>query len=474
MREALGRVYARIDAALTGGLGPPGSVDPFEPVEELTGPHRERLDRRLDALAARGVDPAAVERLSDLMARGAAQEVARLRPVVLARRWGLDPDAVLTACLHAAREGLLVLLWDIICPICRRSCEVASTLRAIHEHGRCEACQLDFEHDFAASVELIFRAHPEVREAETGVYCAGGPAHARHVPAQVRVAPGERIELGLTLPEGSYRLCGPQLPWSVVIEVRPSAPSRRLEVDLVRGAASESPRALVAGGQVLALFNPGGRELLARVERGSSRDDALSAAQAMASAPFRDLFPGEVLSPGRLVGVASVTLLVTELDSTDGLYDALGDARAFGVIHEHFRLLDEAIRRAGGTLLKTVDEGIVASFHGREGAVRAGLDFQGVLAGEEATRGLRLRVGVHHGPAFVAALDGRLDYFGAAARRARRLLRIARGGELVMSREVAADPRVAALLHERGLTGEVRYAGPDGLLHCLATPSRTG
>ncbi len=113
--------------------------------------------------------------------------------------------------------------WDLLCPVCRISCQVTDTLRAIGEHAHCEACHLDFQLDFANSIELIFRVHPEIREVDLGTYCIGGPAHSPHVFAQIRVAPDERIELELELPEGSYRLRGPQLPWSVDFPVKNSA-----------------------------------------------------------------------------------------------------------------------------------------------------------------------------------------------------------------------------------------------------------
>ena len=52
----------------------------------------------------------------------------------------------------------------------------------------------------------------------------------------------------------------------------------------------------------------------------------------------------------------------------------MGDARAFCVIHELFRLLDEAIRDAGGAVIKTVGEGLLAAFPDPASAVRLGLD----------------------------------------------------------------------------------------------------
>ena len=51
-------------------------------------------------------------------------------------------------------------------------------IKALREHGHCEACNIDYTLDFARSVEAVFRVHPSIREAELGVYCIGGPAHS--------------------------------------------------------------------------------------------------------------------------------------------------------------------------------------------------------------------------------------------------------------------------------------------------------
>ncbi len=302
LRKALEKVYRRIDATVQGrarrDAGATAAVDPFEEPDRLPAARRQRLERLLDRLSERGVDAAVVERLGEYLAAGPAQEVARIRPLALADRFGLDPDQVVAACLHGAREGLLELHWDLLCPVCRIPCQVTDTLRAIAEHAHCAACHLDFRLDFANSIELIFRVHPEVREADLGTYCVGGPAHSPHVPAQVRVAPGERIELELELTEGLYRLRGPQLPWTVDIPVRGSTGPRRWELDLAPGRTPVGPAGLRAGGQVLVLANGHDRELVVRVERTASRVDALTAARAASLALFRELFPDERAGAG--------------------------------------------------------------------------------------------------------------------------------------------------------------------------------
>jgi serine/threonine protein kinase/class 3 adenylate cyclase len=469
LRDDLGKVYRRIDDVLTSRIGRSGFVDPFEEPDKLGKAQSQRLEQRLDRLAECGVDPAVIERLGDLLRHAPAPEVSRIRPLAFARQWGLDPNAVVNAFLHGAREGLFVLLWDILCPTCRLSCEVKDTLRAIREHANCPACHLDFELDFARSIELIFRAHPEIRAADTATYCVSGPGHSPHVMAQVRVAPGERIELELTLAEGTYRLRGPQLPWSVDFRVLPNVATRNWDVNLLRGPGPDLPLAIASGVQVLALTNNHEEELLVRVERVSPSDDVLTAAQASTCGLFRELFPEEILSPGQLISIATVTLLVTDLEQeqADALYEEQGEARAFGVIQEHFQLLDQAIRRAGGALVKTLCEGVVAAFDEPAAAVRLGIELPDLMAGGATMPRVRLRAAIHRGAATAATLNDRLDYFGSTVRQAMRLVGIARGGELILSRAVADDPQVGAFLDVHGLVRDVVSTDLNGHPHVL-------
>jgi class 3 adenylate cyclase len=269
----------------------------------------------------------------------------------------------------------------------------------------------------------------------------------------MRVSPGERLILNLTLDEGRYRLSGPQLGFGVEFRVEPGHAARSYELSLAhppRPRPGEPILTLGAGAQHLGLKNDSAAELLVKVERVAPRDDALTAAQASALPLFRTLFPTETLSTGRSVGLETMTLVVTELDDPDGLYQRLGDARAFSAIHEQFELLGASLRAHGGAPVKTVGEGIVASFSEPVAAVRAALELAPALAAHEATRGLALRVGVHRGPVLVATINDHLDYFGNTTRLAARLPRLAAAGGVVLSPTVAADPGVAALLQTEG------------------------
>jgi hypothetical protein len=241
---------------------------------------------------------------------------------------------------------------------------------------------------------MVFRVHGEVRACETKTYCIGGPAHSPHVAAQVRVAPGERFNLDLALAEGAYRVRGPQLPHAIDFQVGPGAFltrwSLRVPGDFLRppGGVAVTPAEgmrLRAGQQRLVIHNEHAQELVLRVERTAQRDDALTAARAAALGLFRELFPGEILESGKLVSVAAVTLLVldlnqaTNLEMRDNLYQTLGEARTFGLLHDYFMLVEEAARREGGAVIKTLGEMVLVAFQDKTAAVRAGLDLAQAL-----------------------------------------------------------------------------------------------
>jgi len=479
LRKDMGQVYRRVDAGLRDhdhDDDAPG-FDPYEPPPVLPEARRRRLDARLADLAARGIRPEVVGRLGEYLTGASDLELARVRPLALAGHLGLPADEVVAACLHAASVGLLVLLWDLLCPVCRLPSDVKETLRAIEGHGHCEACHLDYELDFAGSVELVFRVHPQVREADTNTYCAAGPAHSPHVVAQVRVTPGERLELDLDLDEGPYRLRGPQLGWAFDFSVHAGHPASRWDIDLKSGPTPGLPPVLGTGGQRFGLGNDSAQPLVVRFERVAPRDDALTAAKAAGSAAFRELFPTEVLASGRLVGVAAVSLLLTAVGPPGGdPYSDGDDVAVAAALQDQSQRLDAAVRRQGGSVVRASGTGLLAAFPDALAAVRAGLDWVDPAAAVGERPEFRPRGVVHQGPALAVTVDDRLDYFGATLREARTALSLTPPGSLLLTAAAAGDPGVADLLRDGRRPGRVLEAGAEaggvGPLLCLGGDNR--
>ncbi|MDA1055700.1 MAG: DUF5939 domain-containing protein [Planctomycetota bacterium] len=406
-------------------------------------------------MRGQGMDAAVFDTLGKFLEYASDQEVARLRPRAFAERFGLDPSEVLAACLYGAREGVLVLLWDILCPTCRIPANVEESLAALESHGHCEACDVDFELDFANSIEMIFRAHPEIRDVEVQTYCIGGPAFSAHVVSQVRVAPGERFEMELALSEGAYRVRGPQLPFAIDLRVSPTGTTSRCDVGLSRPTPRDRLPTLRTGSQVITLVNDGRVELMVRLERTASRHDAVTAADASALPLFRELLPGQVLSPGQIVSVATVTMLMAQLDGGSELYEKIGDGAAFDVIRPSLLAMDDCITQHGGTVVKVVAEGMFATFADPSSAVKAGLATQQALAKLQHEHALAVRAAIHRGPALVTTLNDRLDYFGSTVHVTTRLLALTAAGELILTDAVIDSSEIGQLLGAACKSAEV-------------------
>jgi len=425
--------------------------------------------QRIDSLQARlldhGIDPMVVDQLGDLLRRGTPQEIGNIRPIAAARRLGADEDELTSACLHAAHDGDLEMLWDILCPACQIPSNIVDSLRALRDHSHCDACDLDFELDLAGSVEMVFRVHPSLRQPDVGTYCIGGPAHSPHVLAQVLLPPGERFVLDLALEEGAYRVAGRDLPACWDFRVLEDAMLDRWDLPLREGLAADVPRSLRTGTQRILLSNDLESEALVRIERQASREDALTAARAACLPQFRRLFPGELLSPGQLVGVSRTSFLLAELADAAALY-ATEENTAFEALIRLQHLMQEHAGLEGGTVVKLQGEGVMAVFTDPTAAVRAAL---GVLRHGTLEP---VRMAVHTGPSLMTTLNDRLDYFGRTVREVTDLLGSSEPAEVLLSESVLSDPGILELSRGDAVEALVWSAGDDRVAQRLAPVER--
>ncbi|HEY5924180.1 MAG TPA: protein kinase, partial [Kofleriaceae bacterium] len=406
-RRKLDKVYRRLDSVLAAGPRP--DIDPIDPEVKVSAETEQRVEAAMRTLVESGVDDRAADALGSYLLHASDQDIARMRPIELAQKFGVPEEAMIDACLHAAKSGALEMVWDVICPSCRIPSNVVDSLKKIEEHGSCKACNLGFDVDFSRAIELAFRASPDIREVETRTYCIGGPAHFPHVAAQVRLQPGERFALPLALSAGYYLVRSPQLPRGHEMRVTASGGVRR--VDVMLGEQGELP-ALTAGDQLLTLVNSAPREILVRVERAGDRAFALSAARAISCAAFRELFPDQSLAPGKLLAVTQATLVVAQLDEAQRLFSELGDSKAFPVAARFFETVAALAKEYGGSLVKTFGGLAIAAFERPGPAVEAALAIQSAVDAHPVTTGHRARVAVHRGPMMALTQSGRLDYFG--------------------------------------------------------------
>ncbi len=435
----------------------------IEPQPTLDALSRTRLDSLCSKLVAQGFDPPLVDRLAGFVAEAPDYELLKVRPYAMADAWQADRRTVLRLFLYATRFGLLDLSWDLVCPACRGAKERHSSLDQLKEAVHCSSCNIDFTANFDASVELTFRPAPAIRKVEALLFCVGGPGHTPHVVSQLHLAPGASESVTVPAEPGAYRLRSPQIPGQTTLTVTAEG---RGEFDLTLGASTPLPPELaIAPNATLRLYNADADPTLFVMERLAWADNTVRASEVTAMQEFRDLFAAQNLAPGVEMGVSRLAFLFSDLKSSTAMYALMGDAPAFSLVQDHFRILEREVATHGGAVVKTIGDAIMAVFPDAGDCVAAGLSIQRAIAAFNASSNrppVTVKLGTHLGPTIAVSLNDRLDYFGTTVNVAARVQNESYGGDLVLTEEMHADPgvqRALAGLKLKAERFEVRLKG---------------
>ncbi len=408
---------------------------------------QEALARRAERMTTAPVDQEIVQRLVSRLASRPDEEVSQMRPFELARQWDCDRRSVLRVFLHATREGLVDLNWQINCPVCRVSAEVVTTLGEIGRDVHCQACNIAYDVDFGANVEAVFRSNRAIRDVEPAIYCAASPVFRPHIFAQLRADPGPFQEHELHLHDGrlhlrtlgeqrSCNLQGALVPAEIEVEID----ARSVHVE-VRGES-------VDGITRLRLRSAGPEPEHLLIERGAWASDAVLGSVVASLPEFVDLFATEAPAAGLELTISTLTFLFSDLTGSTALYEKLGDARAFAIVQEHFALMEAAVSANGGAVIKTMGDAVMASFSTPCDAIRAAVWAVRRTQVEHGQLEIGVKLGVHEGPCLAVRANDRLDFFGTTVNLTARLQGQARAGELVLMREIAERPKIAEQLAE--------------------------
>jgi class 3 adenylate cyclase len=149
---------------------------------------------------------------------------------------------------------------------------------------------------------------------------------------------------------------------------------------------------------------------------------------------------GEPTPPGPRSQGGLQTLLFTDIEGHTPMMQRLGDARGRDVLREHERRVREALRAHGGSEIKAMGDGFLATFGSVQKALECAIALErafaaaGKLAGNEQ---VRLRIGLNAGEP-IAEDD---DVFGSSVILAARVASKAEGGQVYVTnvvRELAA------------------------------------
>jgi len=136
------------------------------------------------------------------------------------------------------------------------------------------------------------------------------------------------------------------------------------------------------------------------------------------------------------------TILFTDVEGSTALTQRLGDTKARELLREHERMVREALKAHGGSEVKTMGDGFMASFSSATKALECAIAMQRAFAerNETAQEPIKVRIGLNAGEP-IAEDD---DLFGTAVNLAARICAQAQAGQIlapIVVRELAAGKR---------------------------------
>ena len=147
----------------------------------------------------------------------------------------------------------------------------------------------------------------------------------------------------------------------------------------------------------------------------------------------------EATGKARLAPEHVHTILFTDVEGSTALTQRLGDAKARELLRDHERIVREALKAHGGSEVKTMGDGFMASFSSATKALECAIAMQRAFAerNESAEEPIKVRIGLNAGEP-IAEED---DLFGTAVNLAARICGHAEAGQIlapVVVRELAA------------------------------------
>jgi len=137
----------------------------------------------------------------------------------------------------------------------------------------------------------------------------------------------------------------------------------------------------------------------------------------------------------------TLVVMFSDIQGSTAYFEKYGDAAGLFMVHQCNDTIRRLVEKHGGTVIKTIGDGTMATFPEPKKAVEAGIEIQTALAELAAARaelkGIALRIGMHYGSGIVRTKD----VFGDVVNTASRVESAAGPGQIVLSEETYLQVR---------------------------------
>jgi adenylate cyclase len=400
--------------------------------------------------------------IADFIKQAAPHQLMGINPFALARRRHLQRIQTLKAFLHLTREGVFDLTWAVHCPHCKGFKGQVDHLGGLEHEGRCTLCQTDFEADFDRNVEVQFRLSEVIGQL--------GPVDSLQIALaalelepgiNLSIEPGEDHFLQTPILAGNYALVVGQavINLTVADEADPA-------IQTAAATFGDNPPpirvlALKAGDLALTIRNTSQQPIEALFARIKS-PDWTDASLVASLQEFRDMFSKEMISQDEAFSIRRLAIIFTDIKASTEMYERLGDSKAYFLVKEHFKIMEEVVRTWNGGIVKTIGDAIMAVFTSPPEALAAAHEmidrFDQFNTDRHLDHQIIIKVGIHSGACIAVTLNERLDYFGTTINTAARIQSLSDGRDIMVSEVFFADSQAgefavkANLVHEKFVT----------------------
>ena len=430
-------------------------------------------------------DARAVDAIEAMVQNGPDRALCRVNVLDFAAKSGLDEEAAIAAFLHAARQGLFELSWNVLCPGCGGVLDSGTTLKSVdRDEYACAWCAAGYAPTLDEIVEVTFTVSRRVRriaahdpdelpftEYYRQVFWGSGidvPDDFERLVEEivldsVELAPGGKALLSLQLPEAFVILIDPVTHGTQFLDVKGEPTRERQGLTFVfdRLRAPTGTTALHPGPLRLSLENRTDTRVLPGLWLASDqlhellgrRRPFLTAKRLLTNQVFRDLYGTDTIDARQRLKITSLTFLFTDLKGSTELYERVGDLAAFDMVRAHFQVLNEIVAAEAGAVVKTIGDAVMATFPTPDRAVAAALRMREAMRRLNEARGgedLVLKIGIHEGPCLAVVLNDRQDYFGQTVNIASRVQGLADSRSILATGAVVRHPQASSLLKTGG------------------------
>lgn len=130
----------------------------------------------------------------------------------------------------------------------------------------------------------------------------------------------------------------------------------------------------------------------------------------------------------------NIAIMFADISGSTRLFEVLGDATARVTVSDTLELLTKVVHQHSGVVIKTIGDEIMCTFPTADDSANAAVEMQETLedANDMKDEGpeVKIRVGMHYGPAL---LEGG-DVFGDAVNVAARMAAQAKGGQVITTK----------------------------------------